>query len=79
MTLLASEPRGQECMYKIEHELGSDHAGTEAKDIHVVVLHTLVGRVDVVAHGCTNTGHFIRCNRHSHTIATDQQSTFSGH
>jgi hypothetical protein len=57
--------------------LGPITRAPRQKDIHVVELHTLVGRVDVVAHGCTNTAHFIRCNRHSHSTAADQQSALA--
>lgn len=39
---------------KIEHQLGTDHARTDAENTHVIMFNSLVGRIGVVAHSGTD-------------------------
>jgi len=49
VTLIAGEPGFEEGGHQLDGQLPADHAGSQAEDIHIVVLHALVGRVGIVA------------------------------
>src|SRR5260370_236312 len=49
VTLAAAEARTEERAHEVDGEARPDHFGAETEDVHVVVLDTLVRRVDVVA------------------------------
>jgi hypothetical protein len=60
---------------EIEGEPVSDNLGAQTQDVHVVVLHALVGRVDVVADGGANARVFVGGNRGADTGAANHDAT----
>src|SRR5205085_225256 len=69
------EARGQEHPHELGRELGADHLGPEAKDVHVVVLDTLVRGVRVVADGGPDPCQLARGDRRAHTRAAHEHRT----
>jgi hypothetical protein len=49
--------------------------GSEAHDVHVVVLDALMGAMDVVANGGANSGDLVCGDTRAHTGAANQQAT----
>ncbi len=66
------------CRQKRAHEVGGearpDDLRAETEDVHVVVLDSLVGGVDVVADGCPNPGDLARGNRRADAGAADEHA-----
>ena len=73
MALFAGKACCHECAHKIEHQLRSDDASAQAEDIHVVVLHSLVRGVDVVAHSGANFRKLVCRDGNAHAAAADQE------
>jgi transketolase len=74
VTLASIELCPQEDAHEVGGELGADHFGAETKDVHVVVLDTLVRRVDIVTHGCPDAGELVRGHRGPDAGATDEHA-----
>ena len=56
-------------MDQLARQLGADDAAAEHEDVHVVVLHALVGRVRVVAETGADPGNPIRGHRRADAAA----------
>ena len=55
VALLPRESRSEECLDQLSRKLDADDTGAKAKDIHVVVLDSLMGGLGVVAKAGANT------------------------
>jgi len=69
MTLLARELGGKKNSNDVTGKRRPYDAGTEAEDVHVVVLHRLPRGITVVADGRAHAGKLVRGNRHAGTAA----------
>ena len=73
--LSSPEASLEERPHEVGGELGSDDLGAEAEHVHVVVLHSLVGGVDVVAHGGADPRQLARRDRGTDARAADEHAT----
>lgn len=58
MASLAAETCGEESCGNFTCKFDAYYSGAHTKNVHIVVLYALMGRVSIVAHGCTNTVYF---------------------
>src|SRR5829696_991642 len=72
--LAAVEAGTQEGAHEVGRELGADDLGAEAEHVHVVVLHALVGGIDVVADCRPDPGHLASRHRGTDTGAADEHA-----
>ena len=59
----------------LEGQLRADDSATDAQDVHVVVLDTLVRGVGVVTDGRSDTGNLVGRDADAHATAADQDSS----
>ena len=74
MPFLTAESCGQKCPHQFQRQSFANHARSQAKHVHLVVFHALVGGICVVTDRGTNSAHFVCRHRRSHATAADQNS-----
>lgn len=72
MALFSGKTGSEKIANQIQRQLRPNDARTQAEDIHVVVLHTLVRRVTIVTQSGSNAGKFIGRYRGAYTAAANQ-------
>jgi len=75
MTFVAGEACGEKGLDDLVGKFHTDDARPEYKDIHVIVFHTLMRGIGVVANSCTYTRELIRRDGSAYAAAADENST----
>jgi len=70
----AAEFCGEKRLHKIPRDFRADSAPTHAKDVHVIILDTLLRREMIVNETGADTSHFVRANRCADATATNRQT-----
>src|SRR5512132_170534 len=71
------EFRTQEAVDELGGQVGTDYAGPDAEDVHIVVLNALMRRIGVVADRPTDTCEFAGSYRGAYARAADQNPALS--
>ena len=75
MTLLAAEAGVQKRVHQLKRKAWPNDPRAQAEHVHVVVLHSLMRAVGVVAHACAYAAKFVGRRRNADAAAADQKST----
>lgn len=74
---VVGELRRQKCARNLQRWCNADHAGAEAKNIHIVVFNTLVTRVGIMREAGTNTFDLVCRNARPNAAAAYQDSSLN--
>ena len=69
-TVASSEER----FHDFKGNFGANHPGTDAQDVHIVMLHTLAGRVSVVAEAGSDPGELVGGDTNTHSGTAHQDT-----
>lgn len=72
MSCLATEPGPEKGFDQLHSQGRSNHTGTEAQDVHVIMFNTLVGRIGVMAKAGTDARNLVGSNTGTYTTAAQQ-------
>jgi|GEM_PF-7034784 len=71
-----TEASAKKCFDQFPGQREPDHLSTEAKYIHVVVFHALVGRENIMDEPCTYTRNLVSAYRRPHAAAAERDLAF---
>ena len=77
VAFLVSEVRPDESVSQFERHCGTDDTSAENENVHIVVFHALMSRVDVVADRSANSVYLIGGDRSAHARTADQYASLA--
>lgn len=65
----------EKCLHDLKGDLRPNHTGTDAENVHVIVLNPLAGRIGVMAEAGSDSRKFVGGDAHSNTRPANEDST----